>query len=275
MQANLAALALLRTLQAADRAATSDEQHVLARWSSWGAVPELFDEARAEWAPEREQLRTLLDDRAYAAARRTTINAHYTDPVYVEAIWTALKDLGFDGGRVLEPGAGAGTFIGMAPDSAEMVGVELDPTTAAIAAALYPDATIRTESFADTPYRAGHFDATVGNVPFADVRLHDPRHNRGGHSLHNHCIIKSLALTRPGGIVAVLTSRYTLDAQNPAARREINAMADLVGAVRLPTGRAPARRRHAGHHRPADPAPPRTRQRARVDHLGAKPAAGL
>lgn len=243
MQANLAALELLRTLQAAERAASGDEQQVLARWSSWGAVPELFDEARPQWAPERAQLRTLLDDRAYAAARRTTINAHYTDPAYVEAIWTAMNDLGFDGGLVLEPGAGAGTFIGMAPDSAEMVGVELDPTTAAIAAALYPDATIRTESFADTPYRAGHFDATVGNVPFADVRLHDPRHNRGGHSLHNHCIIKSLALTRPGGIVAVLTSRYTLDAQNPAARREINALADLVGAVRLPTG---AHQRAAG-----------------------------
>jgi N12 class adenine-specific DNA methylase len=243
VQANLAALELLRTLQADERQATAGEQHVLARWSSWGAVPEIFDEARTEWAPERERLHALLDDRAYAAARRTTINAHYTDPAYVQAIWTALGDLGFDGGVVLEPGAGAGTFIGMAPDSAEMIGVELDPTSAAIAAALYPNATIRKESFADTPYRAGHFDATIGNVPFADVRLHDPRHNRGGHSLHNHCIIKSLALTRPGGIVAVLTSRYTLDAQNPAARREINALADVVGAVRLPTG---AHQRGAG-----------------------------
>ncbi len=137
---------------------------------------------------------------------------------------------------MLEPGAGAGTFIGMAPATARMVGVELDPTTAAIAGALYPDATIRTESFAATPYTAGYFDATVGNVPFADVRLHDPRHNRANHSLHNHCIIKSLALTRPGGIVTVLTSRYTMDARNPAARREMNAMADLVGAVRLPSG---------------------------------------
>jgi len=144
---------------------------------------------------------------------------------------------------VLEPGAGAGTFIGMAPAGAQMVGVELDPTTAAIAAALYPDATIRAESFARTPYADGHFDATVGNVPFADVRLHDPRHNRANHSLHNHCILKALALTRPGGIVAVLTSRYSLDAQNPAVRREMNAVADLLGAVRLPTG---AHRRAAG-----------------------------
>ena len=134
MAANLRALEVLRALQAEQRAATGDEQRELARWSSWGAVPEIFDEHRAEWAPERGRLRELLDDQAYAEARRTTINAHYTDPAYVGAIWTALGELGFDGGRVLEPGAGAGTFIGMAPASADMVGVELDPTTAAIAA---------------------------------------------------------------------------------------------------------------------------------------------
>jgi N12 class adenine-specific DNA methylase len=241
--ANLAALEVLRALQAEDRAASAAEQEVLARWSSWGAVPEIFDEARDEWAPQRARLRALLDDGAYAAARRTTINAHYTDPAYVQEMWAALERLGFDGGRVLEPGAGAGTFIGMAPAGAEMVGVELDPTSAAIARALYPGAAIRAESFADTRLPAGYFDAAIGNVPFADVRLYDPRHNRGGHSLHNHFILKALALTRPGGLVAVLTSRYTLDAQNPAARREMNALADLLGAVRLPSG---AHRRAAG-----------------------------
>ncbi|MGH2500491.1 MAG: helicase, partial [Candidatus Limnocylindria bacterium] len=206
-------------------------------------MPEIFDEAREEWAPERARLRTLLDDGAYAAARRTTINAHYTDPAYVQQMWAALQRLSFDGGRVLEPGAGAGTFVGMAPPGAEMVGVELDPTSAAIAQALYPGATIRAESFADTRLPAGYFDAAIGNVPFADVRLYDPRHNGAGHSMHNHFIIKSLALTRPGGLAAVLTSRYTLDAQNPAARREMNALADLLGAVRLPSG---AHRRAAG-----------------------------
>ncbi len=226
----------LRLLADEQRQASREEQQLLARWSGWGAVAEIFDEQRSGWAREREQLRELLDERAYAAARRTTINAHYTDPTYVQAIWRAVQDLGFQDGLVLEPGAGAGTFIGLAPPGAQMTGVELDPTTAAIAQALYPDATIRAESFAQSPYRAGHFDAVVGNVPFADVRLHDPRHNRGGHSLHNHCIIKSLALTRPGGIVAVLSSRYTLDAQNPAARREMNALGDLIGAVRLPGG---------------------------------------
>jgi hypothetical protein len=232
----LTAIEILRQLQARERPATADEQQALARWSSWGAVPEVFDEDRDDWAAARAQLHELLDDGAYAAARRTTINAHFTDPAYVSEMWAALERLGFDGGRVLEPGAGAGTFIGMAPLEAEMIGVELDPTSAAIAQALYPDASVRAESFADTRLPGGHVDAVIGNVPFADVRLYDPRHNAGAHSMHNHFIIKSLALTRPGGVAAVLTSRYTLDAQNPAARREMNDLADLIGAVRLPSG---------------------------------------
>lgn len=233
----------MATLQAEARAATADELQVLARWSSWGAVPGVFDESKPEWAAVREQLRELLDDDAYAAARRTTINAHYTDPAVVEQVWQVVTDLGFTGGRVLEPGCGSGTFLGLAPAGADMVGVELDPSTAAIAAALYPGAEVRAESFAATRAPAGSFDAVVGNVPFADVVLHDPQHNRGGHTLHNHFIIKSLELTRPGGLVAVLSSRYTLDAANPAARREMHALADLVGAVRLPTG---THRRAAG-----------------------------
>ena len=242
MQANLLALRTLGLLRDEQRPATADEQRVLARWSSWGAVPEIFDEARDTFAREREQLRGLLDEDAYAAARRTTINAHYTDPAYVQQLWRAVGELGLQEGLVLEPGAGAGTVIGMAPPGVRMVGVELDPTTAQIARALYPDADIRAESFADTRLPAT-FDGAIGNVPFADVTLHDPRHNRGGHSIHNHFIIKSLALTRPGGVVALLTSHYTLDARNPAARREMNALADLLGAVRLPSG---AHRRAAG-----------------------------
>jgi N12 class adenine-specific DNA methylase/SAM-dependent methyltransferase len=203
----------------------------------------VFDEQHVEWALAREQLRELVGEHGYGAARRTTINAHYTDPRVAAAIWHAVEGLGFDGGRVLEPGCGAGIFLGLAPAGAELVGVELDSTTARVARALYPDADIRTESFAATRLPDGYFDLAVGNVPFADVRLHDPRHNPAGHSLHNHFIIKSLALTRPGGLVAVLTSHYTLDAANPAARREMAALADLVGAVRLPTG---AHRRTAG-----------------------------
>ena len=234
---------MLRRLTEEQRPASDGEQRVLARWGSWGAVPELFDERREEWASARAQLRGLLDDDAYAAARRTTINAHYTDPAIAMEIWRVVQDLGFSAGRVLEPGCGAGVFLSLAPEGAQLTGVELDPTTAAIAAALNPHADIRAESFAATRLPDGSFDATVGNVPFADVRLHDPRHNSSRHSLHNHFIVKSLSLTRPGGLAAVLTSHYTLDAGNPAARREIAALADLIGAVRLPSG---ALRRAAG-----------------------------
>ncbi|WP_052762069.1 helicase-related protein [Jiangella alkaliphila] len=203
----------------------------------------LFDEQADQWETERRHLQAVLDESAYAAARRTTINAHYTDPAYVQPMWDLLNRLGFTEGDVLEPGCGAGTFIGLAPPGARMTGIELDPTSAAVAATLYPAATVRTESFADTRFPAGHFDAAIGNVPFGDIRLHDPRHNTGRNTLHNHFIIKALGLTRPGGLVAVLTSHFTLDAQNPAARREMNALADLVAAVRLPTG---AHRRAAG-----------------------------
>ena len=168
-------------------------------------MPGVFDEDRDEWAQARSELLELVGEDGYAAARRTTINAHYTDPAIVAVIWQTVRELGFDGGRVLEPGCGIGTFIGLAPADAAMTGVELDPATARLARALYPHATVRNESFADTRLPDGHFDLTVGNVPFADVRLHDPQHNPGRHSIHNHFILKSLALTRPGGLVAVLT----------------------------------------------------------------------
>ncbi|WP_458115958.1 hypothetical protein [Arthrobacter sp. D2-10] len=236
---------VLRELQEQDRIATDAERKVLARWGSWGAsgVAEVFDESRSEYEADRAELRELLSEDEYRAANRTVINAHYTDPALATEIWQTLNTLGFDGGRVLEPGSGAGTFIGLAPESATMTGVELDPITAGISQALYPDADIRAESFADTRLPAGYFDAAVGNVPFAKTRLHDPRHNAGSHSMHNHFIIKSLDLTRPGGVVGVISSAFTLDAQNPAARREIYETADLLGAVRLPTG---AHRRAAG-----------------------------
>jgi N12 class adenine-specific DNA methylase len=239
----VAAIRLARTLADEHRYATSDEQRVLARWSSWGAIPDVFDRAKDNWTDERAELHTLLDDVERDAAARTTINAHYTDPLIARQMWRALSDLGFTGGTVLEPGSGAGTFIGLATEQAVMTGVELDPITASISAALYPHARIRAESFADTRLPEGSFDAAIGNVPFGNVTLHDPVHNGTRQSMHNHFILKSLALTRPGGMVAVLTSHFTMDAQNPGARREMNDLADLIGAVRLPTG---AHRRAAG-----------------------------
>ena len=241
--ANLAALRLLRLLEREDRPATPDEQAVLARWSGWGAVPQVFDDDHAEFAAARAELHQLLSEAEYAAARRTTINAHYTDAALAKVVWDHVTALGSGGGQVLEPGCGSGNFIGLAPPGAQVLGVELDPVTAAIAARLYPDAEIRCESFADTRLPEGHFDLVIGNVPFSSARLHDRRYNAAGHSMHNHFIIKSLKFLKPGGLLAVLTSRYTMDAQDPAAREEMAGLASLVTAVRLPSG---AHRRAAG-----------------------------
>jgi N12 class adenine-specific DNA methylase len=235
--ANVAALRLLRGLDAERRPATAEEQQVLARWAGWGALPQLFDDqAPPEWAGLRGELAGLLSSAELAAARASTVNAHYTSAEVVQAVWALVGDLGFDGGRVLEPGCGSGNFIGFAPPAAELVGVEVEPVSARIAHALYPDADIRAEGFEHTRLAAGSFDLVIGNVPFGKYRLHDPVHNRGGHSIHNHFLVKAVDLVRPGGIVAVLTSRYTLDMQRPTARRELAGRADLLGAVRLPSG---------------------------------------
>jgi N12 class adenine-specific DNA methylase len=227
---------VLRELQAEFRSPAAFEQATLARWASWGAIPEVFDEANPRFGPTRAELHTLLSEKEWAAARRTTINAHYTSAEVAQAVWSVVTDLGFVGGRVLEPGCGSGNFIGFAPVGCAITGVELDPVTADIAAALYPSATIRSESFADTTLPDGDMDLVIGNVPFGKITLHDPAHNTGRHSIHNHFILKGLDLTRPGGLVAVVTSRFTLDAQADAARREMADRADLLGAIRLPAG---------------------------------------
>ncbi|MEV5774222.1 hypothetical protein AB0L49_23680 [Streptomyces antimycoticus] len=256
--ANLDAVRVLKRVREEQRAATAAEQQVLARWSGWGSVPEIFaarpreDEpvfgpggereggyaaAAARWesfADVRDPLRTLLDDDEWRAAAASTLSAHYTPPEITSALWQALADLGFDGGEVLEPGSGAGVTFGTAPESARLTGVEIDPTSAAISRLLAPGVTVLNESFADTVAADGAFDGVVGNVPFARVSLYDPKHNRGRHRLHNHFLIKSVALTRPGGVVALITSRHTLDAESAAARDELFEMADLLGAVRLP-----------------------------------------
>ncbi|MFG6197775.1 helicase-related protein [Nonomuraea sp. JJY05] len=269
-RANIAAVRTLRTLQAEDRPATEEERRILARWSGWGSLPIVlesrplpqkkrfrdddgnpdpakFDRALKRWesfAPERAELRSMLSDAEWRNAEVNTLNAHYTDAAIVSEVWDAVRALGFDGGNVLEPGSGSGTFIGLAPEGAHMTGVELDPTTAGISQALYPDAVVRNESFADTRAPAGSFDAVVGNVPFGDYWLVDQEYNpERKHSIHNHFILKSLGLTKPGGLVAVITSRYTMDSEDSSARREMASMGDLVGAVRLPSG---AHRKAAG-----------------------------
>lgn len=241
VEANLAAIRTLRTLQQeGDRPATEQERGVLAGYRSWGAVPALFEPL--DRVPEglrgaRDELESLLSEKDFDAARRTTLNAHFTAPRYAESMWRLTRDLGFTQGRVLEPGCGLGTFMAAAPDGAQMVGVEMDPITAAIAGKLHPDHRVDAAPFQEVRYPTGSFTAVIGNVPFSSVKPHDPQFNPGRSlSLHDYFLVKSLRLTAPGGVVVALTSRYTLDKTNPEARRQMAELGELVGAVRLPGG---------------------------------------
>ncbi|MGW2724127.1 DEAD/DEAH box helicase family protein [Streptomyces sp. NPDC001492] len=255
-RANLAALELLRALEEEQRPAAAEEQRVLARWSGWGALPLIFEPrpARAAYDDDaaheravnrwdalgdvREKVRALLSDSEWGDARRNTLNAHYTDGDLVQAVWGAVRKLGFQGGQVLEPGSGSGNFIGLAPTllrGVRMTGVEVERNTAAISRYLYPDADIITSGLEEVPLADGGFDAVVGNVPYGRYKRFDKVHNPDLKlSIHDHFVLKSLYATRPGGIVALITSRYTLDAEDSSARERMYELGDLVGAVRLP-----------------------------------------
>ncbi|MFB8026005.1 MULTISPECIES: UvrD-helicase domain-containing protein [unclassified Streptomyces] len=247
VKANIAAIEILHRLENEQRPATAEEQKELARWSGWGATPQVFKPKPDEkFAPLQKKLQELLTEEEWREARANTKNAHYTDPRIVQQIWDAVGNLGFDGGDVLEPGSGSGNFIGYAPEAARMMGVELDPITARISKALYPHSDIRHESFGDTRAPNATFDLAIGNVPFGRYKVPDLIHNKGNHSVHNHFILKSLELTRPGGLVAMVTSSLTMDGhgQNAeSARMEMASKAELVGAIRLPSG---AHQRTAG-----------------------------
>ncbi|KDE10029.1 helicase-related protein [Rhodococcus aetherivorans] len=239
-RANIAALRLVRRLDEQQRPATADEQAVLAQWSGWGAIPEVFDNRAkilAQWGDEHAELLDLLGDKGFAQARQTTLNAHYTDPAIVAELWRAAARAGLpDGALLLEPGCGAGHFVGTAPEAVRMVGVEIEPISAKIAHYLYPSQQIRNHGFERNFAPAGTFTGAIGNVPFGKFAPVDPIHNPGGLAIHNHFIAKSLALTVPGGYVAVVTSMFTSDARRADERAAIVARGDLIGAVRLPTG---------------------------------------
>ncbi|MFD7008089.1 helicase-related protein [Rhodococcus jostii] len=234
-RANLDAIALVHRLDDENRAATAAEQRILAAWSGWGAVPNIFDKRKPDWDELRTELATILTPAEIDAARASTLNAHYTDPTIAAEMWTALGRAGFTGGRVLEPGCGAGNFMGHAPRGTRMVGVELDPMTARIAHHLYPGHQVRGHGFEKFSPDEGAFTAVIGNVPFGNFAVGDPLHNPSGLTIHNHFVRKSLALTEVGGYVAVITSAFTSDAQRTKAREEITELGDLVGALRLPT----------------------------------------
>lgn len=235
VQANLAALRLLRTIQAEERPASVEEQQVLARFAGWGALPKVFVTGDDTYARAREELSVLLSPAEYDEAMQNALNSHLTDAGLVEPMWAALQHLGFESGLVLEAGCGTGNFIGFAPAGARMVGVERNEVSGAIARLLYPGADVRVESFGETAVRPGTYDAVIGNVPFGNYPVRDRVHNPGNQLLiHDHFISKALAGLKPGGVMAVITSAGTLDKQFSTVRRSWYEHADLLGAVRLP-----------------------------------------
>lgn len=235
-RANMDAITTLKRIEAEGRVATTDEQEMLSRYTGWGAIPDVFDESKSDWAKEYVELKAALTPDEYEAARGSTLNAHYTSPTVIKAIYDALGNMGFEGGRILEPSMGVGNFFGMLPESmsnSQLYGVELDSITGRIAKQLYPEAEITVAGF-ETTNRPGFYDLTVGNVPFGNYQVFDPEYNRLGFSIHNYFAAKMLDQVRPGGIVAFVTSRYTMDAKDENVRRYLAERGELLGAIRLP-----------------------------------------
>lgn len=230
---NLAAVRLLKSLEAADRPATAEEQQVLSQYVGWGGMASAFSPNNRRY----EQLRSLLTEDEYKAARASVLNSHYTSPVIIKAMYTALGQMGFDGGKVLEPSMGVGNFFGLLPESmanSQLTGVELDSISGRIARKLYPNADIKITGYENAKFADNSFDVAIGNVPFGDYSLHDKRYDKDHLLIHDYFFVKTLDKVRPGGIVAFVTSKGTLDKANPAARRLMAERADLLGAIRLP-----------------------------------------
>ena len=233
---NIEAIRTLFRLEAEHRGATAEEQRVLSQYVGWGGLADAFDPNRDGWAKEYAELKGLLSEDEYAAARSSTLNAHYTSPTVIRGIYDAVERMGFQSGNILEPSMGVGNFFGMLPDSmadSRLYGVELDSITGRIAKKLYPQADITVAGF-ETTDRRDFYDLAVGNVPFGQYRVNDKAYNKFGFSIHNYFFAKAIDQVRPGGIVAFVTSRYTLDSKDSSARKHIAERADLLGAIRLP-----------------------------------------
>lgn len=233
---NVEAIRTLFRLEQEHRAATAEEQQVLSQYVGWGGLPDVFDPDKDSWATEYAELKGLLSEDEYAAARASTLNAHYTSPIVIRSIYNAVERMGFKSGNILEPSMGVGNFFGMLPEgmrSSRLYGVELDSITGRIAQKLYPQADITVAGF-ETTDRRDFYDLAVGNVPFGNYKVNDKAYNKLGFSIHNYFFAKAIDQVRPGGIVAFVTSRYTLDSKDSTARKHIAERADLLGAIRLP-----------------------------------------
>ena len=233
---NIEAIRTLFKLEQEHRGATAEEQQVLSQYVGWGGLADAFDPGKDNWAKEYAELKGLLSEDEYAAARSSTLNAHYTSPTVIRGIYDAVERMGFRSGNILEPSMGVGNFFGMLPDSMQdsrLYGVELDSITGRIAKKLYPQADITVAGF-ETTDRRDFYDLAVGNVPFGQYKVNDKAYNKLGFSIHNYFFAKAIDQVRPGGIVAFVTSRYTLDSKDSSARKHMAERADLLGAIRLP-----------------------------------------
>ena len=233
---NIEAIRTLFKLEQEHRGATAEEQQVLSQYVGWGGLSDAFDPGKDSWAKEYTELKGLLSEDEYAAARSSTLNAHYTSPVVIRAIYDAVEKMGFKSGNILEPSMGVGNFFGMLPDGmadSRLYGVELDSITGRIAKMLYPQADITVAGF-ETTDRRDFYDLAVGNVPFGQYKVNDKAYNKLGFSIHNYFFAKAIDQVRPGGVVAFVTSRYTMDSKDSTARKHMAERADLLGAIRLP-----------------------------------------
>ncbi len=236
-QQNLAAIQVLQKIEQEERFATPEEQEVLSQYVGWGSLQMAFDGNSTSWADEYRKLKAILPADEYEAARASTLNAHYTSPVVIRAIYQGLKRLGFKTGNILEPSCGIGNFFGMLPETmanSKLYGVELDPITGRIAQQLYQKSSIAVQGFEKTDLPDSFFDAAIGNVPFGSYKVADKRYDKLGFSIHNYFFAKTLDKLRPGGVMAFVTSRYTMDAKSPEVRRYLAERAVLLGAIRLP-----------------------------------------
>ena len=235
-RANMAAIHLLQELEFEGLQASPEQQEILSRYVGWGGLADAFDENKPNWSDEFAELYATLSPEEYAAARASTLNAHYTSPTVIKAIYEAVGNMGFQSGNILEPSMGVGNFFGLLPEQmqgSKLYGVELDSITGRIAKQLYPKADITIAGF-ETTDRKDFYDLAVGNVPFGQYQVDDRAYNKLGFSIHDYFFAKTLDQVRPGGVIAFVTSRYTMDKQSPEVRRYIAQRAELLGAIRLP-----------------------------------------